>query len=100
MLDVLRCQNEVAVLGHAGRHRHSDLAERVFPQNLPEYDLEQFTPKPQYLLGFFAHPILVGDRFVWLLPLDAEEDEMERAVMTTPLSRSGAGLSSSPNLKS
>ncbi len=64
-----------------------------------EYVLEQFKPKPQRKYGFFAHPILMGDRFVGMLdaevdrerevltvtaiheflPFDAEEDEMVRA---------------------
>ena len=37
-----------------------------------EYVLEQFKPKPQRRYGFFAHPILLGDRFVGML--DAEVD--------------------------
>lgn len=64
-----------------------------------EYVLEQFKPKPQRKYGFFAHPILMGDRFVGmldaevhhaestlkvtavheLLPFDPEEDELVRA---------------------
>ena len=36
------------------------------------YVLEQFKPKPQRKYGFFAHPILMGDRFVGML--DAEVD--------------------------
>ncbi|WP_354569692.1 crosslink repair DNA glycosylase YcaQ family protein [Glaciihabitans sp. UYNi722] len=63
-----------------------------------EYVLEQFKPKPQRKYGFFAHPILMGDRLVGMLdaevdrerdvlkvtavheflPFDAEEDEMVR----------------------
>ncbi len=185
MLDFLQRQGEVAVVGREGRHRRWDLAERAYPQNLPEYEfdeaermlgerrlraagiakqkspwtpvgeagepatiegssrryrvdpdalaaldddpggrvaflnpydgilfdrprlneifgfeyvLEQFKPKPQRRFGFFAHPILVGDRFVGMLdaevnrndevlvvnavhefePFDAEEDEMVR----------------------
>ncbi|MBX3098760.1 MAG: winged helix DNA-binding domain-containing protein [Salinibacterium sp.] len=184
MLDFLQRQGEVAVVGREGRHRLWDLAERVYPQNLPEYELEeaermlaerrlqaagiakqkspwtrvgmageaatvegsswkfrvdpeaiaaldddpggrvallnpydgmlfdrprlkelfefeyvleQFKPKPQRKYGFFAYPILMGDRFVGMLdaaasddkltvnavheflPFDAEEDEMVRA---------------------
>ncbi|MDJ0335635.1 crosslink repair DNA glycosylase YcaQ family protein [Salinibacterium sp. G-O1] len=184
MLDFLMRQGEVAIVGREGRHRLWDLAERVYPQNLPEYSLEeaewmlnerrlqaagiakrnsrwtpvgdagepatiegsewsyrvdpgaiaaldddpggrvaflnpydgmlfdrprlkeifefeyvleQFKPKAQRKYGFFAHPILMGDRFVGLLdatvfkevltvnavhqflPFDAEEDEMVRA---------------------
>jgi uncharacterized protein YcaQ len=186
MLDFLQRQGEVAVVGREGRHRRWDLAERVYPQNLPSYELEeaermlcerrlqsvgiaklrspwsqvgdagepatiegsnwkyrvdpeaiaaleqdeggrvaflspydgmlfdrprlkeifefeyvleQFKPKPQRVYGFFAHPILMGDRFVGmldaevdrehevlrvnavheLLPFEAEEDEMVRA---------------------
>ena len=64
-----------------------------------EYVLEQFKPKPQRRYGFFAHPILMGDRFVGMLdaevdrarevlqvnavheflPFEPEEDEMVRA---------------------
>jgi uncharacterized protein len=186
MLDFLQRQGEVAVVGREGRHRRWDLAERVYPQNLPEYEpdeaermlnerrlqaagiakqkspwtpvgeagepaviegsdkkwcvdpevlstldededgrvaflspydgmlfdrprlrdifefdyvLEQYKPKSQRKYGFFAHPILMGDRFVGLLeaevdrernvltvaavhellPFDAEEDEIVRA---------------------
>ena len=184
MLDFLQRQGEVAVVGREGRHRLWDLAERVYPQNPPEYELEeaermlderrlqaagiakqkspwtrvgmageaavvegsswkfrvdpeaiaaldddpggrvaflnpydgmlfdrprlkeifefeyvleQFKPKPQRKFGFFAYPILMGDRFVGMLdaaasddkltvnavheflPFDAEEDEMVRA---------------------
>ena len=38
-----------------------------------EYVLEQFKPKAQRVYGYFAHPILVGDRFAGLL--DAELDK-------------------------
>ena len=64
-----------------------------------DYVLEQFKPKPQRRYGLFAHPILMGDRFVGMLeaevdrdkklldvaavheflPLDAEELDMVRA---------------------
>ena len=64
-----------------------------------EYVLEQFKPKPQRKYGYFAYPILMGDRFVGMLeaevdrkrellvvaavheflPFDPEEDEMVRA---------------------
>ncbi|WP_396642219.1 DNA glycosylase AlkZ-like family protein [Microbacterium sp.] len=37
------------------------------------YVLEQFKPKGQRKYGYFAHPILVGDRFIGLL--DAELDK-------------------------
>ena len=63
------------------------------------YVLEQFKPKGERRYGYFAHPILLGDRFVGmldaevdrargvlrvdavheLLPLDPEETEMVRA---------------------
>jgi uncharacterized protein YcaQ len=186
MLDFLQRQGEVAVVGRDGRHRRWDLAERVYPRDLPVYEfdeaerllnerrlhaagiakqkspwtpvgeagepaviegsdkkwrvdpdaitaleddeggrvaflspydgmlfdrprlrdifdfdyvLEQFKPKPQRKYGFFAHPILMGDRFVGmldaevdrehgmltvtavheLLPFEPEEDEMVRA---------------------
>ncbi len=187
MLDFLSRRGEVAIVGREGRHRRWDLAERVYPQDLPEYDeaeaaqllaeralqaaglakahhwwnpvgtagepasvegskwkfrvdpdalasleaddtggrvaflnpydgllfdrprleqvfeftyvLEQFKPKPQRKYGFFAHPILMGDRFVGMLdaevdrthgvlrvnavhefvPFDPEEHEMVRA---------------------
>jgi uncharacterized protein len=186
MLDFLQRQGHVAIVGREGRHRRWDLAERVYPKDLPEYEyeeaermlderrlksagiakyrspwtpvgeagepaaiegsvrkyrvdpealasldddedgrvaflspydgmlfdrprlkeifdfdyvLEQFKPKPQRRYGFFAHPILMGDRFVGmldagvnrergaltvtavheLLPFDPEEHEMVRA---------------------
>jgi len=186
MLDALQQQGEIAVAGREGRHRRWDLAERVYPDDLPEYEydeakrllderrlqaagiarqkspwipvgeagepavvegmkqkwrvdpeavaaldadeggrvaflnpydgmlfdrprlqdlfeftyvLEQFKPKPQRRYGYFAHPILMGDRFVGMLdaevdrkrevltvtavheflPFDPEEDEMVRA---------------------
>lgn len=159
MLECLLRQGEVAVAGRHGRHRRWDLAERVYPLDLPEYDeeeaqslwdarrlqaaglakqrspwtpvgtageearvegsawkfrvdpdaivaleeeeagrvailnpydgmlfdrprleqvyeftyvLEQFKPKAQRRYGYFAHPILLGDRFVGML--DAEVD--------------------------
>lgn len=37
-----------------------------------DYVLEQFKPKPQRRYGYFAHPILCGDRFIGML--DAEHD--------------------------
>ena len=186
MLDFLQRQGEVAVVRREGRNRVWDLAERVYPTGIPEYEfdeaerllnerrlqaagmakqkspwtpvgeagepaviegstrkyrvdpqalaaleqddggrvaflnpydpmlfdrprlqelfefeyvLEQFKPKPQRKYGFFAHPILMGDRFVGMLdaevdreaemlvvnavheflPFDPEEDEMVRA---------------------
>jgi uncharacterized protein YcaQ len=36
-----------------------------------DYVLEQFKPKPQRRYGFFAHPILMGDRFVGMLDAEA-----------------------------
>ncbi|MET0782235.1 MAG: crosslink repair DNA glycosylase YcaQ family protein [Microbacterium sp.] len=42
------------------------------------YVLEQFKPKPQRRYGFFAHPILLGDRFVGML--DAEVDKERDAL--------------------
>lgn len=64
-----------------------------------DYVLEQFKPKPQRRYGYFAHPILMGDRFVGMLdaaldktrdvlrvnavhelaPFEPEEHEMVRA---------------------
>jgi uncharacterized protein YcaQ len=41
MLDFLQRQGEVAVVGREGRLRRWDIAERVYPQNLPEYSLEE-----------------------------------------------------------
>lgn len=165
MLELLARQGHIAVAGREGRHRRWDLAERVYPQNLPEYELEeaeillqesrlravgiarhktgwipvgtageaatvegstwkwrvdpdalatldddpggrvaflspydgmlmfrafitelfdfeyvleQFKPKPQRRYGYFAHPILLGDRFVGLL--DAEVDRERNAL--------------------
>jgi uncharacterized protein YcaQ len=154
MLEFLLHQGEVAIVGREGRHRRWDLAERVYPSDLPEYEpaeakrlleerrlqaagiakqkspwtpvgeagepatiegsarkyrvdpealaaldeddegrvaflnpydgmlfdrprlgeifefeyvLEQFKPKPQRRYGYFAHPILLGDRFGGML---------------------------------
>jgi uncharacterized protein YcaQ len=46
-----------------------------------EYVLEQFKPKSQRKYGFFAHPILMGDRFVGLL--DAEVNREREALVVT-----------------
>ncbi|MGA7149244.1 MAG: crosslink repair DNA glycosylase YcaQ family protein [Microbacterium sp.] len=160
MLDFLARRGEVAIVGREGRHRRWDIAERVYPQGLPQYDeteagsmleerrlqaaglakqkspwtgsgtagepatvegsrwtfrvdpaalaaldeddggrvallnpydsalfdrprlaevfefeyvLEQFKPAPQRVYGYFAHPILLGDRFIGML--DAEVDK-------------------------
>ncbi|MGN8551372.1 UNVERIFIED_CONTAM: winged helix DNA-binding domain-containing protein [Microbacterium sp. SLM126] len=43
-----------------------------------DYVLEQFKPKPQRIYGYFAHPILMGDRFVGML--DAEVDKERQAL--------------------
>ncbi|MDQ2697295.1 MAG: winged helix DNA-binding domain-containing protein [Actinomycetota bacterium] len=165
MLDFLQRQGVVAVVGREGRMRRWDLAERVWPSDLPEYSeeaaerlrherrlqafgiakqksswtpigdagepaivegstwkwrvdpeaiaaleqddggrvallnpydgalfdrprlkelfdfeyvLEQFKPKAQRVYGYFAHPILMGDRFVGLL--DAEVDRKQETM--------------------
>lgn len=39
-----------------------------------DYVLEQFKPKPQRRYGLFAHPILVGDRFVGMLEADLDRE--------------------------
>jgi uncharacterized protein len=170
MLDFLMRQGEVAVVGREGRTRRWDLAERVYPSDLPVYDeadaahlldecrlqaagiarqkspwtpigaagepaaieglrtkwrvdpeaiaalerdeggrvaflnpydgmlfdrprlrdifefeyvLEQFKPKPQRKYGFFAHPILFGDRFVGML--DAEVDRAQELLRVNAL---------------
>ncbi len=46
-----------------------------------EYILEQFKPKAQRRFGYFAHPILVGDRFAGLL--DAELDKKKENLVVT-----------------
>lgn len=43
------------------------------------YVLEQFKPKAQRKYGYFAHPILVGERFVGLL--DAELDKKKETLV-------------------
>ena len=43
MLDFLMRQGEVAIVGREGRHKRWDLAERVYPADLPEYDDEEAT---------------------------------------------------------
>lgn len=162
MLDFLSRQGLVAIVGREGRHRRWDLAERVYPKDLPdldpdeasralaerrlqavgiaklrspwsqigeagepatvegskwkfrvdpealsaldeegdgrvaflnpydsmladrprlteifefEYVLEQFKPKPQRIYGYFAHPILFGDRFVGMLDAEVDKDQ-------------------------
>jgi len=40
-----------------------------------KYVLEQFKPKPERRYGLFAHPILMGDRFVGLLEATADRKE-------------------------
>jgi uncharacterized protein YcaQ len=199
MLDFLLRQGEVAIVGREGRTRRWDLAERVYPSDLPEYEpdeaermlderrlqaagiakqkgrwtpvgdagepatiegddhhwrvdpeaiaaleqdeggrvaflnpydgmlfdrprlkelfefeyvLEQFKPKPQRRYGYFAHPILMGDRFVGQLdaevdrkrdllvvnavheslPFDPEEDEMVRAEIADLAEWLGVGV--------
>ncbi|MGX5680424.1 DNA glycosylase AlkZ-like family protein [Schumannella luteola] len=199
MLDFLQRQGEVAVVGREGRTRRWDIAERVYPADLPEYSdeeaehllnerrlqaagiakqrspwtpvgeagepavveglkqkyrvdpeavaalehddggrvallnpydgmlfdrprlkelfefdyvLEQFKPKSQRRYGYFAHPILMGDRFVGMLdaevdrsterlivnavhefiPFDEEETEMLRAEVEDLAAWLGVGL--------
>ena len=41
MLDFLARQGVVAIAGREGRHRRWDLAERVYPDDLPEFDDEE-----------------------------------------------------------
>lgn len=170
MLDFLCRQGLVAVVGREGRHRRWDLAERVYPRDLPDhaaeeaaallaerklqaagiarahwywnpvgqagepatiegsrwkyridpealaaldddtggrvaflnpydsllfdrprleevfeykYVLEQFKPKAQRVYGYFAHPILLGDRFVGML--DAEVDRKAETLRVTAI---------------
>lgn len=40
-----------------------------------DYVLEQFKPKPQRRYGLFAHPILIGDRFVGMLEATVDRDK-------------------------
>jgi hypothetical protein len=167
MLDFLHRQGVVAISGREGRHRRWDLAERVYPRDLPRYTdeeaaqllderrlkaagiakqkspwtpvgmagepatiegmrqkyrvdpeavaalerdvdgrvaflnpydgmlfdrprlreifefdyvLEQFKPKPQRKYGLFAHPILMGDRFVGMLEAEVDRKEERLSV--------------------
>ncbi|MGO4300844.1 DNA glycosylase AlkZ-like family protein [Leifsonia sp. RAF41] len=167
MLDFLQRQGVVAIVGREGRHRRWDLAERVYPHDLPDYSyadaermlderrlqaagiakqrspwtpvgeagepavveglrqkyrvdpealtalesdeggravflspydgllfdrprlhelfefdyvLEQFKPKPQRRYGYFAHPILIGDRFVGTLDAEVDNEREELRV--------------------
>jgi uncharacterized protein YcaQ len=41
MLDFLSRQGEVAIVGREGRQRRWDLAERVYPQTMPDYELDE-----------------------------------------------------------
>ncbi|WP_243064962.1 DNA glycosylase AlkZ-like family protein [Humibacter sp. RRB41] len=161
MLEFLMHQGKVAIVGREGRRRIWDLAERVYPHDLPEYSddeaarmlderrlqaagiakqkspwtpvgeagepveieglkskwrvdpqaldglddaagrvaflnpydgmlfdrprlrdifdfdyvLEQFKPKAQRKYGFFAHPILIGDRFVGMLDAAVDREQ-------------------------
>ena len=58
----------------------SMLFDRPFLRDIFEFEyvLEQFKPKPQRRYGFFAHPILMGDRFVGML--DAEADRKQEVL--------------------
>lgn len=47
------------------------------------YVLEQFKPKAQRRYGYFAHPVLVGDRFLALL--DAELDKKRETLVVNAL---------------
>ncbi|WP_292834024.1 crosslink repair DNA glycosylase YcaQ family protein [Microbacterium sp.] len=57
------------------------LFDRPRLKELFEFDfvLEQFKPRAQRVFGYFAHPILVGDRFVGLLDaqLDKKKETLE-----------------------
>ena len=58
-----------------------------------EFILEQFKPKAQRVYGYFAHPILVGDRFAGLL--DAQLDKKKENLVVTAvheLDADGVGL--------
>lgn len=205
MLDFLTRQGVVAVVDREGRHRRWDLAERVYPRDLPEYGdeeaaqlleerklkaaglakphwwwngvgktsgapatvegsswkfrvdpeavaaldddaggrvaflnpydsllfdrarleeifgfryvLEQFKPKSKRVYGYFAHPILLGDRFVGMLdaevdrdrdvlrvnaihesaPLESDESEMIRAELSDLADWLGVGIVDGPD---
>ena len=45
-----------------------------------DYVLEQFKPKPQRRFGYFAHPILLGDRFVGMLDAEVDREREELRV--------------------
>ena len=45
-----------------------------------DYVLEQFKPKSQRKYGFFAHPILMGDRFVGMLDAEVNRDHEQLTV--------------------
>lgn len=48
-----------------------------------DYVLEQFKPKAQRVYGYFAHPILIGDRFVGLL--DASLDKKKETLVVSAI---------------
>ncbi|GAA1638264.1 DNA glycosylase AlkZ-like family protein [Microbacterium flavum] len=52
-----------------------------------DFVLEQFKPKAQRVYGYFAHPILVGDRFVGLL--DAQLDKKKENLVVTAVHELG-----------
>lgn len=51
------------------------------------YVLEQFKPKPQRVYGYFAHPILFGDRFIGML--DAEHDRSREVLRVNAIHEFG-----------
>lgn len=61
------------------------LFDRPRLKELFEFDfvLEQFKPKSQRVFGYFAHPILAGDRFIGLLDaqLDKKKETLEVAAI-------------------
>ncbi len=81
-----------------------------------DYVLEQFKPQAERRYGYFAHPILVGDRFIGLLdaaldksketlvvtaihelvPFDEEESEMVHAEIRDLAEWLGVGLAGMP----
>lgn len=48
-----------------------------------DYVLEQFKPKAERVYGYFAHPILIGDRFAGLL--DAALDKKKEVLVVTAI---------------
>ena len=84
LLDFMVQRGEVAVAGRSGKERLWDLTERVYPDGpaVPadealfefDYQLEMYKPAARRRWGYFALPILSGDRLVGKLDTTADRE--------------------------